>query len=211
MPPAHPKGETPTKQRIFDVAVELFSRDGYSAVSVRDLTREVGIKESSLYNHFASKDQILAAIYRHFQEELAKVKPPENLGALIGSIPTGLLLERSFQRFLDVADTPTMARIYRILTVEQFRDPRARDLMLALFEFPLAQVSALFGALADDDAQHAARPLAIAYQYALHALVAQYSLINHHGMDTREIKRRTSEHIAGMASLLDHHLKGASQ
>jgi AcrR family transcriptional regulator len=212
MTPARPRGATPTKQRIFETAVELFSREGYSAVSVRDLTRAVGIKESSLYNHFASKEGILEAIYQHFQAEMGKVKPPSNLPELLATVPTEVLLRKGFERFLDVADTPLMARIYRILVVEQFRDPRARDLMEGLFEFPLAAATQLFEAMTQDAASlSTARRLAITYQYALHALVAQYSLKKHHGLDTHAIEQRISEHIAGSAALIDRHLKGASQ
>ncbi len=212
MSPTRPRGATPTKQRIFEAAVELFSCEGYSAVSVRDLTRAVGIKESSLYNHFASKEAILEAIYQHFQAEMAKVRPPSNLSDLIATVPTEFLLRKGFERFLEVADTPLMARIYRILVVEQFRDPRACDLMEGLFEFPLAAATQLFEAMAQAASSlGTARQLAITYQYALHALVAQYSLKKHHGQDTREIEQRISEHIAGTAALIDRLLKGASQ
>ena len=41
-----------TKERIIDQALDLFSRKGYDGVSVRDISGAVGIKESSLYNHF---------------------------------------------------------------------------------------------------------------------------------------------------------------
>ena len=51
-----------TKQRILDKALELFSRDGYEAVSVGEIARAVGIRAPSLYNHFASKQAIFDAI-----------------------------------------------------------------------------------------------------------------------------------------------------
>lgn len=38
-----------TKQRILDVSLELFSQNGFSAVSIRDICRQVQIKESSVY------------------------------------------------------------------------------------------------------------------------------------------------------------------
>lgn len=52
---------TNTKDTLFRTAVELFARKGYHGTSVRDIAREVGIKESSVYNHFASKEAILDA------------------------------------------------------------------------------------------------------------------------------------------------------
>ena len=44
-----------TKEKILDTALELFSRQGYDGASVRAIARAVGIRESSLYNHFPSK------------------------------------------------------------------------------------------------------------------------------------------------------------
>lgn len=40
-----------TKQKILKVSLELFSRYGYSAVSIRDICRQVQIKESTVYYH----------------------------------------------------------------------------------------------------------------------------------------------------------------
>ena len=37
-----------TKDKILEVAIDLFSKQGYHGVSIRNITKEVGIKESSL-------------------------------------------------------------------------------------------------------------------------------------------------------------------
>ena len=44
--------KTQTKDKIFDTALDLFSKKGYDSVSVRTIASEVGIKESSIYNHY---------------------------------------------------------------------------------------------------------------------------------------------------------------
>ena len=54
------------KEKILNTAIDLFSNKGFNAVSVRDITRGVEIKESSLYNHFKSKDEILETIFWNF-------------------------------------------------------------------------------------------------------------------------------------------------
>ena len=51
-----------TKEKILDTALELFSQRGYNGVSVRDIARAVGIRESSIYNHFESKKAIFDGI-----------------------------------------------------------------------------------------------------------------------------------------------------
>jgi AcrR family transcriptional regulator len=78
--------EQSTRNRILDIAIDLFSKKGFSAVSVREITRTVGIRESSLYNHFKSKDEIMDTIFDYFVSELAKMNPPEqNLDELIAT------------------------------------------------------------------------------------------------------------------------------
>lgn len=47
------------KQEICITAARLFKQKGYSAVTMRDLAAAVGLKAASLYNHIASKEEIL--------------------------------------------------------------------------------------------------------------------------------------------------------
>jgi len=55
--------ETKTKKQIiFEAAAKLFRDKGYSATSMRDLAKAVGLKASSLYNHIGSKEEILKDI-----------------------------------------------------------------------------------------------------------------------------------------------------
>ena len=45
------------------VALDLFSKRGYSGVSVRDICGELGLKESALYYHFKNKEELLNSLY----------------------------------------------------------------------------------------------------------------------------------------------------
>jgi AcrR family transcriptional regulator len=47
------------KSEILHVAAKLFRERGYNAVSMRDIAKELDIKAASLYNHIASKQEIL--------------------------------------------------------------------------------------------------------------------------------------------------------
>ena len=57
-----------TKEKIFDVALELFSKKGYDSVSLREIAEEVGIKKSSIYSHYPSKEAILMDIFDYFTD-----------------------------------------------------------------------------------------------------------------------------------------------
>ena len=51
-----------TAERILDAAEEIFSDRGYAGTTLRDVAERVGLRIPSLYNHFASKDSLYAAV-----------------------------------------------------------------------------------------------------------------------------------------------------
>ncbi|RNC87665.1 MAG: TetR/AcrR family transcriptional regulator [Winogradskyella sp.] len=60
------------KEEIIRVAAKLFKDKGYSAVTMRDLAAEMGIKAASLYNHITSKQTILQEIIIAIAEEFTQ-------------------------------------------------------------------------------------------------------------------------------------------
>ena len=59
---ARPRQSRLTRQRIVEVASALVDAEGLEAVSVRRLATELGVQGPSLYNHFATKAEILDAV-----------------------------------------------------------------------------------------------------------------------------------------------------
>lgn len=57
------------KNEIINVATKLFKKKGYSAVTMRDIAKAMGIKAASLYNHINSKQDILTTIIISLAEE----------------------------------------------------------------------------------------------------------------------------------------------
>lgn len=57
------------QEEIIRVATKLFKEKGYSAVTMRDLAKAMGIKAASLYNHIKSKQDILNTIIISLAEE----------------------------------------------------------------------------------------------------------------------------------------------
>lgn len=50
------------REEILDAAAELFTTVGYAATSTRRIADAVGMRQASLYHHFATKDDILDAL-----------------------------------------------------------------------------------------------------------------------------------------------------
>ena len=59
-----------TKHMLQKAAVRLFAERGYSAVSMRELAEAVGMRQGGIYNHFPSKQALLADLMATHMERL---------------------------------------------------------------------------------------------------------------------------------------------
>jgi AcrR family transcriptional regulator len=74
--PAQEHGkEMTTKEKVFEVALDLFAQKGYDAVSMREIAEAVGIKKASLYSHFSSKDELLEKLFEYPMAKLTTDSP----------------------------------------------------------------------------------------------------------------------------------------
>jgi len=56
--------------RLLDEAARAFAQRGFAAASVREIVEPVGMLPGSLYCHFATKEALLAAVYRQGVERI---------------------------------------------------------------------------------------------------------------------------------------------
>lgn len=117
-----------TKQIILYHSLRLFSTKGYDAVTVADIAHAVGIRAPSLYNHFASKqeifDSILAEMNRRYEDysnhlrirrlasEIREQSPQETATLL-------LRMGRGIFRFC--LEDAYASKFWKLLTIDQFR------------------------------------------------------------------------------------------
>jgi AcrR family transcriptional regulator len=57
-----------TRDRILDVALDLFIEKGYDKTSLREIAEPLGFSKAALYYHFASKEDILMALHMRLHE-----------------------------------------------------------------------------------------------------------------------------------------------
>lgn len=67
-----------TTRRILEIGADLFARKGYDNVSLREIADAVGIKESSLYNHFKSKSALKESLFTSFAEMTFGSRPSDS-------------------------------------------------------------------------------------------------------------------------------------
>lgn len=162
-----------TKEKIIAAALELFSLRGYDGVSVRDIAHAVGIRESSLYNHFANKQAIFDGIVdfcvhqseEYFRNQALPFEQGDDTAVYqgIGMERLQDLIEQTFRFFFD---DPWNARFRRLLLLSQYTDPRCREIYRRLYRDKCIQVQAyIFAALMDAGELRREDPLAVAAEF----------------------------------------------
>jgi AcrR family transcriptional regulator len=84
-----------TRDRILDVALDLFIEQGYDKVSLREVAERVGVTKAALYYHFASKDDI----FRTLVSPLLTFGEP--FAELLRQRPTRETWAQGWSRFLE--------------------------------------------------------------------------------------------------------------
>ncbi len=88
-----------TRQRIQDVALELFAEQGYEKTSLREIAERLDVTKAALYYHFKTKEEIIVSLF----EDLTK--PIEELIAWGREQPKTLETKRELLRRYGVALT----------------------------------------------------------------------------------------------------------
>jgi Transcriptional regulator len=130
-----------TKEIIIYRALTLFSDRGYEGVSMRDIASSVGIKASSIYNHFKSKEDIFNSIIeemsKRYEEMVLKMQVPHGeIDAVVEQymqVSYEALNEIARSLFLYFLKDDFASKFRRMLTVEQFRNTQAGNIFQNFF------------------------------------------------------------------------------
>ncbi len=91
-----------TRNRILDIALDLFIEQGFDKTSLRQIAERLGFSKAAVYYHFASKNDILVALHKRVhdlgREALARLgeesNDPERFGALLDEFINDMLANR---------------------------------------------------------------------------------------------------------------------
>lgn len=113
-----------TKQKILDVALDLFSQNGFSAVSIRDICKVIDIKESSVYYHFKNKQAILDELLQHFESiATGLMSKLEQALTITQKAIEGNLFEQTCDCFFEQYLMDEYCnKIMRLLSIERFNN-----------------------------------------------------------------------------------------
>lgn len=132
--------KAPTKDRILDSALTLFSEKGYDGVGVDLIAENAGIKGPSLYKHFKGKEDILGELIekaeRYYNANFGSVKNP-------GKTPSSMeeLIVMSLQRVQFTLHDPLIKKVRKLLAMEQFRN---KDIALLATKYNIDCVQEIY-------------------------------------------------------------------
>lgn len=124
-----------TKKKVFDTAIELFATKGFENVSLRDIGDAVSITQSTIYNHFASKQELLDIIYDYYVEHFNdNLKPVEEMKGMLADVSKLELCNAIMFTFesTDEEKYKRMILITKIIYMRLYQDSRAQDIFLGM-------------------------------------------------------------------------------
>ena len=184
-----------TKERILETALELFAQNGYLGTSMNDIAGRLGFTKATLYKHYTSKQEILDRIvermnrmdYARAEEYEMPETEPDGFAEAYMHTPVQKIRAYSMAQFDHWTKDPFSSNFRKMLTLEQYRDPKLAQLYHDyLAGGPLEYMAAIFRKLIDSD--DAAMQLALEFYGPMYLLYSVY--------DSAENKKSVSALLA---------------
>ena len=142
-----------TKGRILLTALQLFSRDGYEAVSVRNIAEALDMTKGALYRHYKNKRDIFNSIIDRMIEidaQRAKdyqmpVEQYDELPDSYGNTSWKNIVQYTIEQLKFWTEDNFAVLFRRMLTLEQYRNAEMAELYSqCIVEGPVSYMEAMF-------------------------------------------------------------------
>lgn len=187
-----------TKAKIPEVALKLFSQNGYLGTSMSDIAAQLGITKPALYKHYASKREILKSIvkrmsdmdYERAEEYDMPETEPDGFEDAYMKTPIEKIRAYSIAQFRHWTEEPFPAQFRKMITLEQYRDAEMAKLYQNyLATGPTEYMAAIFRKMTDSDG--AAMQSALDFYGPMYLLYSVYDGAD----DKAEVIKLLEEHI----------------
>lgn len=193
-----------TKERILQESLTLFSIRGYEAVSMREIGRAVGIKESSIYKHYSGKQAILDAITSMAKTEINEMYIDLSVPNLDNNNTLKNYLNMELEDIAKLCTNMTLSQINneivlkfrQLLTIEQFRNPEFQDIFIELFiDRPMTYQKKVFEFLLESGVLKGGTAEMMAIEFFSPFFMMQYKLSKNHDQMIKLLKEHTISFI----------------
>lgn len=163
-----------TKEIILFESLKLFADKGYDGVTVRDIAAEVGIKQSSLYKHFKSKQEIFDTLVETMQLRFRDASisfqlPDGELEEMAKKYATGgneILKKISREIFHFYLNDPYASQFRKMLSMEKYKNQEVDYIYQKVYiDTAISYQAALFDEMIQQGFMRKADPEVMALQF----------------------------------------------
>jgi AcrR family transcriptional regulator len=191
-----------SRQRILDATFEIAHERGYAGTSIAEVSARSGLPASSVYWHFANKDELFAEVISHSFERwwasMPQWRPPP-----ADQSRADATAERIRRAVESISANPEFWRLGLMLTLEhQAVEPTARQRFLDIRRFVLDNLARFWEAVLPPGHEERTR--------GLPQLLARYTMATADGIFIAA-QAEGEEDLSAMADLLADSLEAAAQ
>ena len=163
------------KKEIIMATLELAANKGLGNVSMNMIADKVGIKKPSLYNHFASKEELVEVMYQFLREE---AKKNANVGAIDYTVffadKSALeILRMMVGGYFNMNKQEHMMNFYKVIYSERSLNPMAAKIVAEETDKMIIATKQLFYAMEVHKLLHFTNPdmSAVSFAMTIHGLM----------------------------------------
>lgn len=119
------------KEEIILVTLELAAANGLSNVSMAQIAEKMGIRKPSLYNHFKSKEEIIAEMYQYLRKKSKEQLSLADIdyGEFIKDKSMEEALAQSVTNYSSINTESKIFSFYKVIYSERAVNPTAAKIM----------------------------------------------------------------------------------
>ncbi|HBM70240.1 MAG TPA: TetR/AcrR family transcriptional regulator [Firmicutes bacterium] len=196
-----------TKTKILEVALELFSKNGYLGTSMNDIATKLKISKPALYKHYLNKHEILESIIksmnemdkkRAFEYEMPEVNLKGFEDAYLKT-PLEKIEEFTLAQFSHWTREEFPSRFRKMLTIEQYKDMEMANLYQHyLSTGPLNYMTKIFRKMTNSDIK--AMQLALNFYGPIYLLYGVYDALDDKEAVLKMLRNHIDHFIENMKS-----------
>jgi len=184
-----------TKQKILKVSTTLFSELGYKGTSVRKIAKNVGIRESAIYNHYKNKEEIFLEVAKEiFTSPFSSDDTDIKESALKGKS----FLQKYTMQYKLLTFDKNNENMFRLLMIELFVNKELREQFMNDFHNEnIKMLSEAFFIMMQNGLIRSGDPMMVAYEFlsTLFYIRLQITLMRFDNTSTNSLSTQFEKHV----------------
>ncbi len=184
-----------TKEKILKVSTTLFSELGYRGASVRKIAKEVGIRESAIYNHYKNKEEIFLEVAKGIFSSPFSISTEEIKELALRGKP---FLSKFSMQYKMLTFDKKNENMFRLLMIELMQNRDLREQFQSEFHNKnIKLLSEGFFIMMQNSMIKSSDPILIAYEFVstLFYIRLQVMLLRFDSLSTNALATQFEKHV----------------